>query len=68
MGADLSSNLGISIHCASVAAWHTRRKLALSLEPDLDKVSGVGDADSNGTFDFEEDCLVNARCEILACT
>jgi len=46
---DLPSNLCISIHGASIAAWRTGGKLALSLEPDLDKVSGVGNGNSNGT-------------------
>jgi hypothetical protein len=45
----LPSDLGISIHGPSVAALHARRKLPLSLKPDLDKVSGVGDVDGNGT-------------------
>jgi hypothetical protein len=45
----LPSNLGISIHGPSVAALHARGKLPFSLKPDLDKVSGVGDGDGNGT-------------------
>jgi hypothetical protein len=45
----LPSDLGISIHGPSIAALHARRKLPLSLKPDLDKVSGVGDGDGNGT-------------------
>lgn len=47
-GTDLPGDLCVGVHGASVAARHARRKLALSLEPDLDEVGGVGDGDSDG--------------------
>jgi hypothetical protein len=46
---NLPNNLGIGIHGPSISARGAGRQLALRLKPNLDKVSGVGDTDRNGT-------------------
>lgn len=49
----LPSDLGVSIQGPGIAALCARRKLALCLKPDLDKVSGVGDGDGDGTCSYK---------------